>query len=45
MPDYSLGEQFGPSGGIMAIVAGTILAFLIVVGAIYGIKIAGKPIK
>ena len=45
MPDYSLGEQFGPLGGIVAIVAGTILAFLIVLGLIYGIKIAGKATK
>jgi len=45
MPDYSLGEQFGPSGGIIAIIIGTILAILIVIGAIYGIKIAGKPVK
>jgi cobalt/nickel transport protein len=45
MPDYSLGEQFGPLGGIVAIVAGTILALLIVVGAIYSIKIAGKATK
>lgn len=27
MPDYSLGEKFGPLGGIIAIVAGTLLAF------------------
>jgi cobalt/nickel transport protein len=45
MPDYSLGEQFGPLGGIVAIIVGTILAFLIVLGFIYGIKIAGKPVK
>jgi cobalt/nickel transport protein len=45
MPDYSLGEQFGSLGGIVAIVVGTILAFLIVLGFIYGIKIAGKPVK
>jgi cobalt/nickel transport protein len=45
MPDYSLGEQFGPLGGIVAIVAGTILALLIVAGAIYGIKISGKATK
>ena len=32
-------------GGIVAIVAGTILALLIVVGAIYSIKIAGKATK
>lgn len=34
MPDYSLGEQFGPLGGIIAIVFGTLLAF----GLIFGIS-------
>ncbi len=32
MPDYSFGEQLGPLGGIIAIVAGTLLAFGIVLG-------------
>jgi len=32
MPDYSLGEQLGPLGGIIAIVAGTLLAFGLVLG-------------
>ena len=32
MHDYSLGEQLGPLGGIIAIVAGTLLAFGIVLG-------------
>jgi cobalt/nickel transport protein len=32
MPDYSLGEQLGPLGGIIAIVAGTLLASGIVLG-------------
>jgi len=32
MPDYSLGEQFGPLGGIISIVVGTLLAFGIVLG-------------
>ena len=32
MPDYSLGEQLGPLGGIVAIVAGTLLAFVAVLG-------------
>jgi cobalt/nickel transport protein len=45
MPDYSLGEQSGPLGGIVAIVAGTLLALLVVAGAIYSIKIAAKPVK
>lgn len=45
MPDYSLGESMGPLGGIIAIVVGTILAGLIVLGLAYGIKGAGKPAK
>ncbi len=32
MPDYSLGEQLGPLGGIIAIVTGTLLAFGMVLG-------------
>lgn len=32
MPDYSLGEQLGPVGGIIAIVTGTLIAFCIVLG-------------
>jgi len=45
MPDYALGEEMGPLGGIIAIVFGTILAFLVVLGLAYGIKTAGKPAK
>jgi len=45
MPDYSLGEQMGSAGGMVAIVVGTILAFLVVLGLAYGIKMAGKPAK
>ena len=45
MPDYSLGEEMGPLGGLVAIVVGTILAFLVVLGLAYGIKVAGKPAK
>jgi hypothetical protein len=32
-------------GGLIAIIAGTILAFLVVLGIAYGIKVAGKPAK
>ena len=32
MPDYSLGEQLGSLGGIVAIVVGTLLAFGLVLG-------------
>jgi cobalt/nickel transport protein len=42
MPDYSLGEGLGSTGGILAIVGGTILAFLIAIGLIYALKVAGK---
>jgi cobalt/nickel transport protein len=45
MPDYALGEEMGSLGGIIAIVFGTILAFLVVLGLVYGIKAAGKPAK
>lgn len=45
MPDYSLGEAMGSTGGLVAIVVGTIIAFLIVLGLAYGIKLAGKPTK
>jgi len=33
MPDYSLGEKLGSPGGIVAIVAGTLLAFGLVLGS------------
>jgi hypothetical protein len=39
MPDYSLGESW-PLGGIIAIIIGTVLAFGIVLGIIYPIKVA-----
>ena len=45
MPDYALGEEMGPLGGIIAITFGTILAFLVVLGLAYSIKTAGKPAK
>jgi hypothetical protein len=42
VPDYSLGEGSGPGGGILAIVGGTLLAFLVAIGLIYALKVAGK---
>lgn len=45
MPDYALGEDMGALGGLIAIVVGTILAFLIVLGLAYAIKAMGKPVK
>jgi cobalt/nickel transport protein len=42
MPDYSLGEEWGPIGGIIAIVTGTILAFLVVIGLVYAVKMGAK---
>lgn len=42
MPDYSIGEGMGSTGGILAIVGGTILAFLVAIGLIYALKVAGK---
>lgn len=32
MPDYSLSEDLGPLGGVIAIVVGTLLAFVVVLG-------------
>lgn len=45
MPDYALGEEMGSTGGIIAIVAGIIIAFLLVFGFTWCIKKAGKPPK
>jgi cobalt/nickel transport protein len=45
MPDYALGEEMGPLGGIIAIALGTILAFLVVLGLAFCIKTTGKPAK
>ncbi len=33
MPDYSMGEESGPIGGIAAIVIGTLLSLLVAIGA------------
>lgn len=44
MPDYSLGETLGSLGGIIAIVAGTLLAFGIVLG-ISKMLVAKKKVK
>lgn len=43
MPDYSLGEEMGSTGGVIAIVVGTIIAFLVVLGITYGLRKTGKP--
>jgi cobalt/nickel transport protein len=43
MPDYAMGDEMGSTGGIIAIIAGTIIAFLVVLGFAWGIKKAGKP--
>jgi cobalt/nickel transport protein len=45
MPDYSLGERFGKTGGIIAIVGGTLLAFLVVLGALKCIARMKNPEK
>lgn len=44
MPDYAI-ENLGTTGGLIAIIGGTILAFLVVLGLAYGIKVAVKPAK
>jgi cobalt/nickel transport protein len=45
MPDYSLGEQFGTTGGLIAIIVGTLLAFLVVLGALKCITMMKSPEK
>jgi cobalt/nickel transport protein len=45
MPDYALGEEMGALGGLIAIIVGTVLAFLVVLGLSYTIKAAGKTSK
>ena len=44
MPDYALGEEMGSAGGLVAILAGTILAFLAVLGLVYVMKAPGKSV-
>lgn len=44
MPDYALGEELGSAGGLVAILAGTILAFLAVLGLVYVMKAPGKSV-
>jgi len=43
MPDYSLGEEMGSMGGLVAIIVGIFLAFLVAIGLAYAIKAANKP--
>jgi cobalt/nickel transport protein len=38
MPDYSLGGNWGPTGGIIAMVTGTILVFAICIGFAWLLK-------
>lgn len=45
MPDYALNEDMGPIGGVIAIIVGTVLAFLVVLGIAYGIRVSKKPAK
>lgn len=45
MPDYAMGDEMGATGGIIAIVAGTIIAFLVVFGFAYALKKTAKPAK
>lgn len=45
MQNYSLGDEMGSFGGLIAIIVGTVLAFLIVLGLAYGLKVAKKPAK
>jgi nitrate reductase gamma subunit len=38
MPDYGLGGNWGPVGGIIAMVTGTILVFAICIGCAWLLK-------
>ena len=40
MPDYSLGEEMGSTGGIISIIAGILITLLVVMGASYAIRIS-----
>lgn len=40
MPDYTLGEELGSTGSMIAIVVGTLLTLLVVLGASYVIRIS-----
>ncbi|KAF5086347.1 PDGLE domain protein [anaerobic digester metagenome] len=40
MPDYSLGEDMGLSGGIVAIIAGIFITLLVVMGASYILRVS-----
>lgn len=44
MPDYGLGEELGSTGGLIAILVGTILSFLVVLGLVYVMKAPGKSV-
>lgn len=35
MQDYTLGENWGPLGGIIAMIIGTVLAFIVAIGLAY----------
>jgi cobalt/nickel transport protein len=48
MPDYSLGEKWGPMGGIIAMVTGTLLNIAIVLGLAWLLKkrkMSKKPVS
>jgi len=38
MPDYSLSEAMGPSGGVIATLVGIILTFIVVIGATWLVR-------
>lgn len=40
LPDYSMGEEMGSPGSLVAIIAGTIITVLVVVGATYVIRMS-----
>ena len=42
MPDYSPGAGSGAGGSILAMVGGTLLAFLVAIGLIFALKVVHK---
>ncbi|HMK15551.1 MAG TPA: PDGLE domain-containing protein [Methanomicrobiales archaeon] len=49
MPDYSLGKEMGTLGGLIAIIVGTLLAFVVVLGSVFALKYVSRrknsPVK
>lgn len=42
MPDYSLGDKAGPTGGVVAIIAGVVVTLLVVLGISYVLRFSNE---